>query len=96
MVKKALAIPIQLPRPVEAIAGNAPALPGPAFAQAPRTIADLEGAIEAELEAAELAASGGRRKIPVLQRRLSGMSQKEPEQAARLIRAWLQEDKPNR
>jgi flagellar M-ring protein FliF len=72
----------------------APALPGPT--ERAKTVADLEGAIEAELEAAELAVSDDRKRIPVLSKRLAGMTQKEPEQAARLIRAWLQEDRASR
>jgi flagellar M-ring protein FliF len=69
----------------------APALPGQT--ESPRTVADLEGAIEAELEAAEANVPDDRRKIPVLAKRLGGMTKKEPEQAARLIRTWIQEDR---
>lgn len=72
----------------------APALPGPT--ERAKTVADLEGAIEAELEAAELAVGGDRKRIPVLSKRLAGMTRKEPEQAARLVRAWLQEDRASR
>jgi flagellar biosynthesis/type III secretory pathway M-ring protein FliF/YscJ len=56
-------------------------------------VADLEGAIEAELEAAEANVPEDRRKIPVLAKRLGAMTKKEPEQAARLIRTWIQEDR---
>jgi flagellar M-ring protein FliF len=70
---------------------SAPALPGQT--ETPRTVADLEGAIEAELEAAEANVPDDRRKIPVLAKRLGGMTKKEPEQAARLVRTWIQEDR---
>lgn len=69
----------------------APALPG--SSETPRTVADLEGAIEAELEAAEANVPEDRRKIPVLAKRLGGLTKNEPEQAARLVRTWLQEDR---
>lgn len=92
VVKRALAIPAQSVQ--NTLAEAAPALPGPT--ERAKTVADLEGAIEAELEAAELAVGGDRKRIPVLSKRLAGMTQKEPEQAARLIRAWLQEDRASR
>ena len=81
-----------------AIAPTPPARPAAARAlpqpgEGPRTIQELEGSIEAELDAAMLASAGETRKVPVLSRRLSGMAQKEPEHAARLLRAWLSEDK---
>jgi flagellar M-ring protein FliF len=101
MVKRALGAPPQVTvsatpgAAAAALAGgmpaSAPALPGPS--ETPRTIADMEGEIEAELEAAELAVTGDRRRIPVLAKRLAGMTHKEPEQAARLVKAWLQEDR---
>jgi len=69
----------------------APALPSQGGA-APRTIADLEGAIEAELDAST-AQNASRLKIPVLAKRVGAMTQKEPEHAARLVRAWLREDR---
>ncbi|MDO8836835.1 MAG: flagellar basal-body MS-ring/collar protein FliF, partial [Vicinamibacterales bacterium] len=93
VVKRALAVSST---PVQSTMSEAeaPALPGPT--ERAKTVADLEGAIEAELEAAELAVGGDRKRIPVLSKRLAGMTQKEPEQAARLIRAWLQEDRASR
>jgi flagellar M-ring protein FliF len=68
----------------------AAALPGPGGA--PRTIQDLEGTFEAELDAAETAKSDHRR-VPVLTKRVASLTQTEPEQAARMIRAWITEDK---
>lgn len=92
VVRRALAA-VPSPGPGSS-ADAAPALPGPT--ERAKTVADLEGAIEAELEAAELAVGGDRKRIPVLSKRLAGMTQKEPEQAARLVRAWLQEDRASR
>lgn len=58
--------------------------------QLPRTIEELEGEIEAQLDAA-VAARLADRKMPVLQRRVMAMAQAEPENAARLVRSWLAE-----
>jgi flagellar M-ring protein FliF len=55
--------------------------------QLPRTIADIEGDIEAQLDA-ETAESMDRRH-PVLARRVIGMASEEPAAAARLVRSWL-------
>ena len=84
MMKKALAVP------TVAVATAGPALPA-AIPTGP-TIADLEGQIEAELDAAT-AQNASHLKIPVLSKRVGAMTQKEPEHAARLVRAWLREDK---
>jgi len=84
VIKKALAGPMM---PMVA----ATALPGPSSGPV-RTIEDLEGAIEAELDAST-AKNASRLKIPVLSKRVSAMAQKEPEHAARLVRAWLREDR---
>ena len=56
--------------------------------QLPRTVEDLEGDLEAELDAA----SGTQRKMPILQKRLTEMTSKSPESAARLLRTWLAEE----
>jgi flagellar M-ring protein FliF len=61
-------------------------LPG----QLPRTIEEVEGEIEAQLDAA-VAARISDRKMPVLQRRVVTMAQAEPQNAARLLRSWLAE-----
>ena len=60
--------------------------------QLPRTVQDLEGDIEAQLDALVAGKSAEQRKLPVLKRRLSEMSVKEPEHAARLLRTWMGED----
>jgi flagellar M-ring protein FliF len=77
--------------------GDVRMLPGAAGGAAlpagmPRTVADLEGEIEAQLDAAAAEKAGERRKLPVLTRRVSTLTQKEPEHAARLIRMWMGED----
>jgi flagellar M-ring protein FliF len=55
--------------------------------QLPRTIADIEGDIEAQLDAET--AEGMDRRHPVLARRVLGMAAGEPAAAARLVRSWL-------
>jgi flagellar M-ring protein FliF len=57
--------------------------------QLPRTIEEIEGEIAAQLDSA---ATLSDRRLPVLTRRLTGMAQKDPEVAARLVRTWLVED----
>lgn len=58
--------------------------------QLPRTVQELEGDIEAQLEAASSTreVSKGR----VLVKRLGAMAEKEPENAAKMLRAWLMEE----
>lgn len=56
--------------------------------QLPRTIEEIEGEIEAQLDAAP--AEGDRRQ-PVLTRRVAQLASKEPESAAKLVRGWLTE-----
>jgi flagellar M-ring protein FliF len=58
--------------------------------QLPKTIEQIEGEIAAQLDAA---AAQGDRRVPVMTRRLAGLTQKDPEVAARLVRTWLLEDK---
>lgn len=55
----------------------------------PRTVEDLESEIDAELQATSETAS---RRLPVLTRRVATLSEKEPENTARLLRAWLTEE----
>jgi flagellar M-ring protein FliF len=61
--------------------------------QLPRTIQELEGAIEAQLDA-EMASRLPDRRIPVLSKRVAGIAAQEPASAARLVRTWLVEDRP--
>jgi flagellar biosynthesis/type III secretory pathway M-ring protein FliF/YscJ len=88
-VKRALSLPRSATMLAD-VATFSAALPGPGGV--PRTIGDLEGAFEAELDAAETAKAEQRR-IPVLTKRIGSLAQTEPEHAARLIRAWMSEDK---
>ncbi len=67
--------------------------PQPALAegpQVPRTIAEIEGDLDAQLEAS-LDGQQSRR-LPVLTRRVAKLTQQEPESAARLVRSWLAEE----
>jgi flagellar M-ring protein FliF len=56
----------------------------------PRTVEELEGEMAGQLEAGPVAAD---RRLPALSKRLSTLTQKEPEVAARLVRSWLLEEK---
>lgn len=56
--------------------------------QLPRTIEEIEGEIEAQLDAAP---QGADRRQPVLTRRVATLAHKEPENAAKLVRGWLAE-----
>jgi flagellar M-ring protein FliF len=62
----------------------------PVAGQPLRTVADLESEIEAQLETAAAQRLEGRR-LPVLAKKVSNLSQKEPEQVAKLLRTWIQE-----
>jgi len=71
--------------------GAAPALAAPRAAAAPSlkgpTVQEMEGQIEAELDAA----TGQRRKLPVLTKRVAKLASQEPEQLARIVRGWMAE-----
>lgn len=56
----------------------------------PRTVADIESEIEAQIDAAA-AKQGESRRLPVLARRVSTLSTKEPENVARLLRTWMRD-----
>lgn len=56
--------------------------------QLPRTIEEIEGDIEAQLDAAP---NDGDRRQPVLTRRVVNLANQEPESAAKLVRGWLAE-----
>jgi flagellar biosynthesis/type III secretory pathway M-ring protein FliF/YscJ len=55
-----------------------------------RTVADLESEIEAQLDASAQQKLDSRR-LPVLARKVSSMSAKEPENVAKLLRSWINE-----
>jgi flagellar M-ring protein FliF len=69
-------------------AGEHAALAGPG--QPVRTVADLESEIEAQLDASAQQKLDSRR-LPVLARKVSAMSAKEPENVAKLLRSWINE-----
>ena len=66
----------------------------PALIAAPgqpiKTIADVESELEAKLDAAAMA-KNPERKLPVLTRRVTNMSMKDPETIAKLLRTWMGE-----
>jgi flagellar M-ring protein FliF len=59
--------------------------------QSPRTVAEMEGEMDAELLDAGPPDPQARR-LPALTRRVAKLTQAEPENAARLLRSWLAED----
>lgn len=54
----------------------------------PRTVEDLEAEIDAQLAGATV---GQSRRMPVLTKRVAALTEREPENAARLLRTWLSE-----
>ena len=69
--------------------GTAPALVRTTDGKPVKTVADLENEIERQLDAAAL--DGTDRKLPVLTKRVANMSTTEPENIARLLRTWMNE-----
>ena len=66
------------------------ALPAPAGASARLpTVKEMEGQIEAELDAA---LPGQARRLPVLTKRVAKLASDEPEQLARIVRGWIAQD----
>jgi flagellar M-ring protein FliF len=56
-----------------------------------RTIAEMEHEIGAQLDAAALQVPAEALKLPVLTKRITETSQKEPEQVAKVLRSWMNE-----
>jgi flagellar M-ring protein FliF len=84
-----------LPAGSGAAVAAVPLPPGqlPAAAAAPlRTVAEMEGEIEAQLDAAAQQKSLDTLRMPVLARKASAIVKAEPESAARLVRGWLNEE----
>jgi flagellar M-ring protein FliF len=77
--------------PAELAAGVDPALAIPAVNGGPKTVADLENEIDAELNAMTAQYAENRR-LPVLTRRVSSVTVNEPENVAKLLRAWIQDE----
>lgn len=70
---------------------SAPALPAPASSAARLpTVQEMEGQIEAELDA--MAANSEGRRLPVLTQRVAKLANDEPEQLARIVRGWIAEE----
>jgi len=84
MARRALQLP-------EATLVPQAALAEAAAAQPVRTVADLEGEIEAEIEAG-LAAKHENRRLPVLTRRLAKAAEEQPEHIARLVRSLMTDE----
>jgi len=59
--------------------------------QLPKTIEEVEQEIEAEIDA-KVAEHVSNRRTPILQKRVAKAIETEPENAARLIRAWLSQE----
>jgi flagellar M-ring protein FliF len=57
----------------------------------PRTVEELEHEIEAEIDAQTAGKATENRRLPVLTRRVSTITQKEPEQVAKLLRGWMRD-----
>jgi flagellar M-ring protein FliF len=74
--------------PVPALAAAGAGALGPALDR-PRTVAELESEIEAQVEAAIAGKAPEGRKLPVLARKASALAAKEPENTAKLIRSWM-------
>jgi flagellar biosynthesis/type III secretory pathway M-ring protein FliF/YscJ len=53
-----------------------------------RTVAEMESAIDAELDALTAKYAEDRR-LPVLTRRVSSVTMNEPESVAKLLRSWI-------
>jgi flagellar M-ring protein FliF len=71
---------------------TAPALPAPAASAARLpTVQEMEGQIEAELDA--MAANSEGRRLPVLTQRVAKLANDEPEQLARIVRGWIAEER---
>lgn len=86
MARGALAATPQMPqaalaRRAAVVAAVANAGPGP------RTVQDIEAEMDAQLEATDA------QRLPVLTKRMAALTQKEPENAAKLLRTWLSEGK---
>jgi flagellar M-ring protein FliF len=62
----------------------------------PRRVEDIEGQIEAELEAAVQHKQLETIKMPVLTKKANAIVSSEPEAAARLLRTWLAEEEASR
>lgn len=87
---------LTLLRPMVRAAFPPPALPEAVtpmgLPQVARTVEDIEGEIEAELDATTGPPSLEARRLPVLTKRIAKRADAEPEQVAKLVRSWLVEE----
>lgn len=65
------------------------AVAAPAEGGRPKTVADIEGELQAGIEAVAVNRGDGR--LPALSKKLSSVADQQPEQVAKLMRAWLTE-----
>ncbi len=73
------------------VAGSLPSGPGMPPPGAPlRTVADMESEIDAQIDAAA-AQRLQERKLPVLTKKVSALAHKEPQNVAKLLKAWIAE-----
>jgi len=73
------------------LGGRPAAQPQLVEVQRPRTVADLESEIEAQMDAQMMEKAGENRRLPVLTRRVSALTKKEPDQVAKLLKGWMNE-----
>jgi flagellar M-ring protein FliF len=59
--------------------------------QRPRTVADLQSEIEAQIDAQVAEKASTNLKLPVLTKRVAAITQKEPEHVAKLLRGWIRD-----
>jgi flagellar M-ring protein FliF len=64
----------------------------PGAVGAPRSVREIEGEIEAQLDAAAQARSVEHLRVPVLTKKANAIIQSEPENAVRLLRSWINEE----
>jgi len=83
---------MQQPAPalMAAITSAGASMPLPAGGRGPRTVAEMESEIDAQLDALT-AQYAEDRKLPVLTRRVSAVTVNEPESVAKLLRSWIQD-----
>jgi flagellar M-ring protein FliF len=66
-----------------------PSLPSGGMAARLPTVSEMEGQIDADIDAMS---SGEGRKLPVLTQRVAKLANDEPEQLARIVRGWIAEE----
>ena len=80
MMRGVTRVSVATPTALPAAAGSSARLP---------TVKEMEGQIEAELDAA---VPGQGRRLPVLTKRVAKLASDEPEQLARIVRGWIAEE----